>query len=309
MTDDRLQGLLGSLHRERMDRIADDKIRARLETAWTTRMERRSFSFRFRRIAPVLATLVLFAALGVTTMTAAGESPLYGVRVAIEDAAIALHVDPEDRAEYVVALLEQRQAEAARLEATGNAAAASRARQIEHDTLLVVRAILPVAPEGEPAPAPAPTETPTPAPTATPTPTVAPTSTATLRPATPRPTSPPTQQPSPTPTPVKTTAPTPTPTGSPMAVVLYGNVKNPDLSFAEGACVSLAAPTSFTDCPSSIRSVGGTYRFTVSARLNQTITLYAWRVDAAAGIKYKGTATVVVKSTTQQVADIKLVKQ
>ena len=94
-----------------------------------------------------------------------------------------------------------------------------------------------------------------------------------------------------------------------MAVVLYGNVKNPDLSFADGACVSLAAPTSFTDCPSSIRSVGGTYRFTLSARLNQTITLYAWRVDAATGIKYKGTATVVVKSATQQVADIKLVKQ
>lgn len=308
MTDDRLQGVLGSLRRERMDRIADDKIRARLETAWTTRMERRSFAFRFRRLAPVLAALVLFAGLGASTMTASGESPLYGVRVAIEDAAIALHVDPEDRAEYVVALLEQRQAEAARLEASGNAAAASRARQIEHDTLLVVRAMLPVAPESEPAPAPAPTQTPTPAPTATPTPTptVASTSTPTLRPTT---TTPPTQKPSPTPTPVKTATPTPTPTGSPMPVVLYGNVKNPDLSFADGACVSLALPTSFTDCPSSIRSAGGTYRFTLSARLNQTITLYAWRVDPATGVKYKGTATVIVKSATQQVADIKLARQ
>ena len=65
MTDDRLEGMLGSLRHERMDRIADDKIRGRLENAWTTRMERRSFSFHFRRIAPVLATVVLFAGLGV----------------------------------------------------------------------------------------------------------------------------------------------------------------------------------------------------------------------------------------------------
>ena len=39
MTDDRLQGMLGSLRHERMDRIADDKIRARLETAWTARAD------------------------------------------------------------------------------------------------------------------------------------------------------------------------------------------------------------------------------------------------------------------------------
>ena len=162
MSDDRLQGMLGSLRHERMDRIADDKIRARLENAWTTRTERRSFGFRLRRLAPVLATLALFAGLGSATMTASGESPLYGVRVTIEDAAIALHPDPENRAEYVVALLEQRQAEAARLEASGNAAAASRARQIEQDTLRVVRAMLPVPPEIDPAPVPAPTDSPTP---------------------------------------------------------------------------------------------------------------------------------------------------
>ena len=311
MTDDRLEGMLGSLRRERMDRIADDKIRGRLENAWTTRMERRSFSFRFRRIAPVLATVVLFAGLGAATMTASGESPLYGVRVGIEDAAIALHPDPEDRAEYVVALLEQRQAEAARLEAGGSAAAASRARQIEQDTLRVVRAMLPVAPEVDPIPAPAPTESPTPTPTATPTsaPTVAPTATATLRPATPRPTTPPTPTPSPTPTPVKTATPTPTPTGTPMPVVLYGNVKNPDLTFADGACISLYAPTSTGDCPSGIKSAGGTYHFTMSARLNQTVTVYAWRTDPVTGITYKGYAMVVVKGATQQVPDIKLARQ
>ena len=90
MNEERLQGLLGSLRHERMDRIADDKIRALLETAWTTRQEQRSFGFRFRRLAPVLATGVLMVGLGTATMSAPGESPLYGVRVAIEDAAIAL---------------------------------------------------------------------------------------------------------------------------------------------------------------------------------------------------------------------------
>ena len=56
MNDERLTGLLGSLRTERMDRIADDKIRSRLENAWTARMERRSFTWRTRRFAPVLAT-------------------------------------------------------------------------------------------------------------------------------------------------------------------------------------------------------------------------------------------------------------
>ncbi len=91
--------------------------------------------------------------------------------------------------------------------------------------------------------------------------------------------------------------------------MLYGNVKNPDLSFADGACISFNAPTSTADCPSSIKSSQGTYRFTVSARLNQTIIVYAWRTDPVTGITYKGYAIVVIKSGTQQVADIKLAKQ
>ena len=49
MNDDRLTGLLGSLRNERIDRIADDKIRTRLENAWTTRAQQRSFGFRMRR--------------------------------------------------------------------------------------------------------------------------------------------------------------------------------------------------------------------------------------------------------------------
>ena len=101
MNDERLQGLLGSLRHERMDRIADDKIRALLETAWTTRQEQSSFGFRARRLVPILATGVLMVGLGTATMSAPGESPLYGARIAIEDAAIAFHTDPEDRAQYV----------------------------------------------------------------------------------------------------------------------------------------------------------------------------------------------------------------
>src|SRR5439155_483982 len=56
MNDEHLTGLLGSLRTERMDRIADGKIRTRLENAWTTRMERRSMGWR--AFAPVLAPLV-----------------------------------------------------------------------------------------------------------------------------------------------------------------------------------------------------------------------------------------------------------
>src|SRR5439155_20769558 len=152
MNDERLTGLLGSLRTERMDRIADDKIRARLENAWTTRMERRSLGWR--AFAPVLATLVLFAGLGTATLNAAGDSPLYSVRTAIEDAAVVLHPDPADRADYLVSLLDARQAEAARLEASGNAAAASKARDAEQRTLKMVLASVPQAPEEAPVVAP-----------------------------------------------------------------------------------------------------------------------------------------------------------
>ena len=42
MSEERLTAMLGSLRHERMDRIADDRIRARLEQAWSVRAERRS---------------------------------------------------------------------------------------------------------------------------------------------------------------------------------------------------------------------------------------------------------------------------
>ena len=79
-------------------------------------------------IAVGLATTALIVGFAATTLSAPGDSPLYSLRVTIEDLAIPLHRDPEDRAEYLVSLLEQRTSEAARLEATGNALARSSGR-------------------------------------------------------------------------------------------------------------------------------------------------------------------------------------
>jgi hypothetical protein len=310
MNEERLESLLASLRHERMDRIADERIRARLETAWTTRQQQRSFGFRFRRLAPVLAAGVLLLGLGTATMSAPGESPLYGVRVAIEDASIALHADPEDRAAYVLALLDDRQAEASRLEAAGNAAAASRARAIEANTVRIVRAMLPQTPE-LPAPAPAASSsaspartpdvaTPTPAPTATP---MAPASTTSVTPSTPRPTVAPTQAPAPTATPTKTPTPTMTPTGSPFLVTIYGLVKNSDATPASAVCVRTTTTT--PDCY-VLTAPDGTYRFAMSARLNQTITVVLTRQDGT--VLWKGTATITVKGATVQVPDVKLAK-
>lgn len=308
MNEERLQGLLGSLRHERMDRIADDKIRALLETAWTSRQEQRSFGFRFRRLAPVLATGVLMVGLGTATMSAPGESPLYGVRVAIEDTAIAFHTDPEDRAEYVLSLLDDRQSEAARLEAAGNAAAASKARAIEENTIRIARAMLPQAPE-LPAPAPAATSSaaPTPdLPSPTPAPTVAPTNpaaTASARPSTPRPTTTPTKTPSPTATPTRTPTPTVAPAGSPILVTVTGFVKNTDLTPAMGVCVRLTTAT--PDCL-VLTAPDGTYRVSISAKINQSVTVVLTRQDGPT--LWKGTATAAVKSGTLQMSDVKLVR-
>jgi len=313
MNDERLTGLLGSLRTERMDRIADDKIRSRLENAWTARMERRSFNWRTRRFAPVLATLVLFAGLGTATLNAVGDSPLYSVRTAIEDAAVVLHPDPADRADYLVSLLDARQAEAARLEASGNAAAASKARDAEQRTLKMVLASVPQAPEE--APVVAPSETPTPTPTATPAPTPSPTPSptpvVTQRPATatPRPPTPtPVRTPTPTTPPTTTTRPpSPTPTPTSMLVKFSGNVKNPDLTLADGVCVALSLPADFT-APCEIRTSQGAYSFYGSARYNQVVTVYAWRYDPVAKVTYKGYAMVTIRGTTVTVPDIKLAR-
>src|SRR5439155_11202838 len=125
-------------------------------------------------------------------------------------------------------------------------------------------------------------------------------------PSTPRPT-----VATPTPTaPPSTPRPSATPAPTAMTVLLSGYVRNPDLSFAEGACVSIAPPPSTTnfDCTSGQLTTTSAYRLTVSARLNQTVTVYAWKKDPASGLMLKGYAMMTVKGTTVLMPDIKLAK-
>ncbi len=298
MNDDRLVSLLGSLRGERMDRTADQKLRQRLENAWTGRAIRGGLLSRLRRPVLAVATAALMVGSVIATLGAPGDSPLYALRVTLEDLAIPLHADPEDRAEYLVSLLEQRTAEAARLEATGNALAASSAREIERRTLRMVQQNLPTAPEVVEA---APTESPTPSPTPTPTPTPAPDATqpatqptTTQPPGLPRPaTAPPAVKPAATPTPRPATAATP------QAVTFTGTVKNPDGTLAHGVCVSLSAG-GFCHTVSN----QGSFRLTFSAKIGQSVTLYFQRWDATK--TYKASITKIVSSTHVEVGTVTL---
>ena len=287
MNDDRLTGLLAALRTERMERTADQKLRARLENAWTAREDRSGLAWRLRRPVLTIATTALIVGLAATTLSAPGDSPLYSLRVTIEDLAIPLHRDPEDRAEYLVSLLEQRTGEAARLEATGNALAASRARDIERQTLRMVQQNIPVAPDAvDAAPTDSPSPSATPSPTASPTPTEAPRVVVTQSPATALPTTAPpaTAQPTPTPTPRPSTAATP------QAVTFTGAVKNPDGTYATNVCVSFNAAG-----PCQVVTTSATFRVTFSGKIGQSVTLYFLRTD---GIKtYKAYITKTISST------------
>ena len=293
MNDDRLVGMLAALRTERMERTADQELRARLENAWTVRETQSGLGWRMRRPVLVIATAALVLGTIATTLSAPGDSALYSLRVTIEDLAIPLHRDPEDRAEYLVSLLEQRTAEAARLEATGNALAASHARDIERDTLRMVQQNLPVAPEIV---EPAPTESPSPSPTASPSPTPSPTPSvvpATQRPATPRPTTPPV-----TTTRPPTATPRPTTAATPQAVSFAGVIKNPDGSYATNVCISLSQGGS------CLAVTGPSFKVTFSGKIGQSATLYFLRSD---GTKtYKATLTKTISSTYVDVGTVLL---
>ncbi len=306
MNDDRLVGLLGALRHERMERDADERTRRRLEEAWARRARRGGRRWAARWLVPFLATLVLVGALGSTVANASGDSPLYAIRVLVEDARAVLYADPADRAVYLQALLDQRQAEAARLEAAGNALAAERVRRVERQTLAQLRALVPQEPEPEPsAPPPPPTDTPTPTPAptpaATPAPSAPPTATAGagVPTATPRPslfTARPTlftARPTPT--------PTPKPTSTASIVLVKGTVKNPDGTLNTGACVSLTAGVG---CLATVRD--GAYSFAMSARPGQTVTVYAFTTDATGKLTAKAVASGTVKATTLELAPVKL---
>ena len=292
MKDDRLVGMLAALRTERMERHADQKLRARLENAWTARESQSGLAWRFRRPVIALATAALLVTFVTTTLSASGDSALYGLRVTIEDLATVLHVDPADRAEYLLSLLEQRTTEAARLEATGNALAAGRVRDIERATLRMIQGEQPPAPAAvEIAPTPSPTATPTIAPTDTPTtsPTASPTPpvpTATQRPATPPPTTAP-----PASTTTRTATPTPRPTSTVAAqlVTFTGIIKNPDGTYATNVCISLGMGGSCLDV------TGPSFSVSFSAKIGESKTLYFLRSD---GVKtYKATLTKTVSST------------
>ena len=304
MNDDRLVGMLSALRTERMERTADQKLRTLLENAWTVRESRGGLASRMRRPVLVIATAALVFGSAATTISAPGDSPLYSLRVTIEDLGVRFYADPEDRAAYLVSLLEQRTAEAARLEATGNALAAGKVREIERATLAMVNANLPVTPEvvqpaptQSPTPSPSPTPEPTPSPSPTPEPTPSPVP-ATQRPATPRPTAVPTATPKPvTPTPKPTVKPTTAPTAQ--LVTLTGTIKNPDGTHATNVCVSLSLGGSCLQVTQS-----STFKVTFSAKIGQTVTLYFLRSD---GIKtYKATLTKTVSSTYVEVGTVTL---
>lgn len=299
MNDDRLVGMLAALRTERMERTADQTLRARLETAWTAREERGGLAWRIRRPVLMLATAALILGSAATTASATGDSPLYGLRVTMEDIAVAFHADPADRAQYLMSLLEERTSEAARLEATGNALAAGRVREIERKTLLMVQQNLPTDPNAvQPAPteSPTPSPSPTPAPTDSPSPipTESPVPTATQRPATPRPTTVPTATPKP-----PTATPKPTATATTVPVTFTGTIKNPDGTLATNVCVSESMGGACLQVASS-----GTFKVTFSAKIGQSKTLYFLRSD---GVKtYKATITKTVSGTYVDVGNVLL---
>ena len=291
---DSLARALGTLKGARMDDVAADDIRKRLETAWAERAQRRPRSrFVVPGFARAFAVAALVMVVAFSTMRAAADSPLYGARVAVEDSLVAFQSDPVG---YLSHLYDDRLEEAARFEATGNALAASRARDAQGEALRLLNQISPQSEQSPepsastaitlPSPSPTPetpaaaTESPTPEPTATPRPTTARTSTP--KPATP----------SPTPTPKPTTAttkPSLTPTPTPMDVHAYGYVLYADGSAVDGACVSTSL-----DGTCVAGSIKGRVDLQFSAKKGQSITLFFRNYDASRGGTLHGKVTVTV---------------
>ncbi len=293
MMQDSLARALGTLKGARMDDVAADDVRKRLEHAWAKRAthSRPQFFVPVSARAFAVAALVVLVAFG--TMRADADNPLYGTRVAVEDSLVAFQSDPVG---YLSQLYTERLEEAARFEATGNALAASRARSAQTEALRLLNQISPEPNESpEPSastvitlPSPSPTPETTVAPTESPTPTP----TASPRPTTVRTPSPKPATPSPTPTPkptTTTTKPSPTPTPTPMAVHAYGYVLYADGSAVDGACVSTSL-----DGTCVAGSIKGRIDLQFTAKKGQSITLYVRNYDAARGGTLHGKVTVTV---------------
>jgi outer membrane biosynthesis protein TonB len=294
MMQDSLARALGGLKGTRMDDVAAEEIRRRIQRAWTERAaERRGSRFAVPVFVRAFVVAALVTLVVLTTMRAGADSAFYEARVAVENTLVAFQSDP---VEYLTQLYTERLEEAARFEATGNALAASRARNAQSDALRLLNQINPEpeqSPEPSastvitlPSPSPtpdataSPTESPTPVPTATPRPTVV--RTPTPKPATPSPT------PTPKPT-TTTTKPSPTPTPTPMTVHAYGYVLYADGTAVDGACVSTSL-----DGLCVAGSIKGRIDLQFTARKGQSITLYVRNYDASRGGTLHGKVTVTV---------------
>lgn len=294
MMQDSVARALGGLRGARMDDVAADEVRKRLELAWTERAAgRRRPRFAVPGFVRAFAIAGLVMLLAFTTLQAAADSPLYGARVAFEDSLAAFQSDP---VAYLSQLYTERLEEAARFEATGNVLAASRARGAQSEALRLLQRISP-QPETSPEPSTSvavtlPSASPTPEPSAvatespTPTPTASPRPT-TVRTPTPKPaTAPPTPTPKPTTT---TTKPSPTATPTPMTVDAYGYVLYADGSAVDGACVSTSL-----DGTCVAASIKGRVDLQFTAKKGQSITLYVRNYDASRGGTLHGKVTVTV---------------
>src|SRR5712691_460304 len=304
---DSLARALGTLKGTRMDDVAADHVRKQLERAWAERATHRVPRFVVPGIARASAVAALLVLVAFSTMRAAADNPLYGVRVAVEDSLVAFQSDPVG---YLSQLYIERIEEAARFEATGNALAASRARDAQSEALRLLNQISP-QPEPSPEPsastaitvpvpsqspetsaAPSATESPT-VPTASPRPTIA--RTPTPKPATPTP-----KPVTPTPKPV-TPKPAITSTPTPMTVHATGDVLYADGSPVNGACVSMTL-----DGMCIAGTINGKVDLTLTAKKGQSITLYFRNYDAARGGTLHGKVTVTVGEPTVLLGTITL---
>lgn len=299
MMQDSLARALGNLKGTRMDDVAADDIRKRLDQAWGKRAARRRSGFGVPGFARAFAVAALVVVVAFGTMGASADSPLYGARVAVEDALVAYQSDP---VAYLSDLYEERLEEAAHFEATGNALAASRARDAQKEALRLLTQLSPqpeVSPEPSastaisvPTPSPTPEESPaatvapTPSPTATPLPVVR---TATPKPATPTPKP---ATPKPTPKPTATAKPSATPAPTPMNVHASGEVLYADGTKVNGACVSMTL-----DGLCVAGTINGKIDMHFSAKKGQSVSVYVRNYDAQRGGTLHGKVTVTVGGT------------
>jgi hypothetical protein len=306
MSDDRLLAALERIGGEELSTASDRKIRGRLETAWTAYAEMASTPwFGVRRLAPVLAGLVLVVGFSGTALGASADSPLWDARVALEQAGVFLRVANDDRVAYLLDLVQFRTEEAARQEAAGHPGAAVRARAAVSSAVVALDGNIPQLEATVPSPAPiassptapalSPSPTPTPSAMSTPPAQLAASQTPS-HPAVPA-----------TTMPARTEPPqlaTPTPTRTPMTsssarptITIAGTVRDASGANVSGACISTSPqfPTSTTQC--TLKTNGGSYGFSSTVTPGQTITLYAYWISPT-GENFAGSTTATVTAPT-----------